>query len=312
MGEEISYCSSCKASILEKEFENGDAVALLGRRYCARCKPSALKSISLEEVLAEPPAGERPSRTPPPSPPKKAVGAPRPPQPAPFPFPLRLLLPAAAAAILLTLLIALFPRGKPVPRGDEEPPSSPDPREEAAERAWAAAERAASGPDTAAARKAIEAARPACRGTPWETRLRDLETRILRREEDAAAGRELARLTAEIKDAVAGDPGFTRYASVMEKVQQACRLAARTAPEAIPEIQKLVSEYADAYEKQAEPVSAEITETANGLAQERRYEDALKVIDSFPRHLRHSRAWTSLEGLRRRIENLKKEDAGLR
>lgn len=267
MNEEIYYCSSCKASILGREFENGDAVALLGRRYCTRCKGPALKTISLEDVLAETPAAKRPSRpsSPLPTPPLwKAPDASRAPRTPPLlARPLFLLSAAVGGSLLVVTLLALFlPAKSPPPGGGVPPP--PAPRETASN------------------------------GT------------------HAAAERELARLTAEIKDTISKDPDLRRYESVMEKIRQANTLAARAVPGALSDLQRLVSDYAEAYEKQADLLSAEITETANGLAHERRYDDALKVIDTFPPHLRHSRAWANLEGLRRRIENLRKEDPGRR
>jgi len=46
----------------------------------------------------------------------------------------------------------------------------------------------------------------------------------------------------------------------------------------------------------------EIQEAASALADEGRFEDALARIRSFPPEYRNTRAWNSLEGLRRQIE----------
>ena len=66
MGEGISYCDSCRASILEVDFETGSAVILLGKRYCTRCKGDAIKKVSLDELTAGTAAGKPPHPVPPP------------------------------------------------------------------------------------------------------------------------------------------------------------------------------------------------------------------------------------------------------
>lgn len=307
--EEISYCSSCRASILEQDLESGEAVALLGRQYCSRCKGSALRALSLEEALAGFAPGKRPAASPPPPagrPPRKAPISPR---RLPSARHLPLLLASTGAVLLLVFLaILLRPRGTPAPRREDNAPAGPpDRREAAAEEAYAAAERACTASDPDAALKAIRGARIPCRGTSWEGRLQELEALVLRRKEEAE---ELTRLTIEIQDLMAADPDFSRYEAVTEKGLRARNLAARVAPHVLPDLQKRLSEYAEAYEKRADSLSGEILETANGLAQERRYDDALRVLEAFPRPLRRSRAWMGLEALRRRIENLKKADPG--
>jgi hypothetical protein len=66
----------------------------------------------------------------------------------------------------------------------------------------------------------------------------------------------------------------------------------RTAPTTVdPEVEALADRRHD-----------EIQEAASYLADEGRFEDALARIDSFPSEYRNTRAWTSLEALRRQIE----------
>jgi len=55
-------------------------------------------------------------------------------------------------------------------------------------------------------------------------------------------------------------------------------------------------------EDEARALYAEFEETALGLADEGRFEGALRKIDAFPAPLRPSRAWKDLEALRRSIE----------
>ncbi len=329
MSEEIYYCDSCKASIMEGDFETGSAVTLLGKRYCARCKGAAIRKVSLDEVMAGPAAaGKRPAPSAPappkPRPPTRAPEA----KPAPparrVPLPRRsprrppiLLAAAGGGALLLAILLALAFRGKPEPPPPSKantpavpaPGTSPESREAAAEKACATAGRVSSStsnPDEAL--KAIEAARPACRGTPWETKLDELKAKALKQKEDASAEQDLRRLLDEIKAMIAQDPAHAQYEAVMAKVQQARGLAARVAPTSVPEIQQMVSPYSERYEKMAEPHYAEIVEVANGLTRERRYDDAIKKIETFPKPLRQSQAWKNLEGLKRQIELQKKDD----
>ena len=65
----------------------------------------------------------------------------------------------------------------------------------------------------------------------------------------------------------------------------------------------------DKYEKLAEPYYAEINEAAAQLAEERRYDDALRKIDAFPQHLRLCRSWINLDKLRQDVERRKKDAA---
>jgi hypothetical protein len=317
MTEEISYCDSCRASILEKEFETGSAVTLLGKRYCSRCKGAAIKKVSLEEATEGKPSPKRPSPGKPASRPpeprshphaRKESSSRRPPSKTPL-----ILAAAAGGAVLLiaVLVLTLRPASKP-PAPEPAPLPSPPPaqsREQAARQAFSAVERLATGstsPD--AVLKAAEAARPACAGTPWEGRLEEIRAKALKRKEDSAGEQELARILQEIKEAIARDPEYAQYEAIMAKAQQARGLAARVAPTTVPEIQKTIAPYSEKYEKMAEPFYAPIVEEANGLTQERRYEDALKKIETFPRNLRQSQAWKNLEGLKRQIELRRKDD----
>ncbi len=324
MSEEIFYCSTCRSSIAEEDLETGAAVILLGRRYCTRCKGAALRRTSIEDVAAEAagvshPATEKPQGRPTVKPASHARPALLP-RRRHRPIPTLLLSAAGAAAVLAAA--ALLTRGGKTGGGRHQAentpqavagkspgPAAPHESPDAAARAYSTAEeRLASTSSPEEVSRTVEAARPACRGTPWEARLDELRDRTIRRLEDAAAEMELLKIFGEIKAAVAGDPDFSRYAEVMEKAQRARALAARVAPGSIPDIQRAVSDYGERYEKMAEPFYEEIVETANGLAAERRYDDAIKKIETFPAKLRQSRAWKELETIKRRIEFDRKND----
>lgn len=154
---------------------------------------------------------------------------------------------------------------------------------------------------------AIDRAKPACRGTEWEKRLEEIRTTATREKETEDAGKELAPLFDELKGAVATDPEFKRYVELQPKFQLALEMASKSGSVRRDEIRALQREYNGKYEKLAEPYYNRINEAANALADERRFDDALREISSFPQHLRHSGAWMSLEKLRQDIEKRKKK-----
>ena len=73
------------------------------------------------------------------------------------------------------------------------------------------------------------------------------------------------------------------------------------------EIRALQNDYNSRYEKVAEPYYTEIHESATTLAAERRYDDAIRKIDTFPQQFRNSGLWTTLQKLRQDIERKKKK-----
>jgi hypothetical protein len=156
---------------------------------------------------------------------------------------------------------------------------------------------------------AIEKAKPSCRGTPWEKKLDELRARVLQEKEAEDAARDLSPLLDELRGAVSTDPDFKRFAELQSKFQTALEMAGKTASPRMPEIRALQKDYNGKYEKLAEPYYTEINEAATQLAEERRYDDALRKIDAFPQHLRLSGAWINLEKLKQDIERRKKDTA---
>lgn len=152
---------------------------------------------------------------------------------------------------------------------------------------------------------AAEKARPACRGTEWESKLEEIRSKAKHEKEVEDTAKELAPLVDELKGAVATDPEFKRYAELQPKFQLALEMAGKTSSVKMSEIRALHKEYTGKYEKLAEPYYDRINEAATSLAEEHRYDDALRQIDSFPQHLRNSGAWLTLERLRKDIERRK-------
>ncbi len=154
---------------------------------------------------------------------------------------------------------------------------------------------------------AVEKAKPACRGTSWEPRLEEIRSKAAREKELEDAARDLTPLIDEIRGIAATDPEFKRYAELQPKFHLAREIAGKTASARMTEIQALQKDYNGRYEKAAEPYYNDINEAAVALSDEKRYDDALRKIETFPQYLRHSGAWLSLERLKKDIESRKKK-----
>lgn len=338
-------CDSCGSPIADSDLETGNAITLLGRRYCAGCKTEAIQSVSLDELNPKA-AGAKPAAKPaaPARPPaaSKAV-APRPAPKAPSPKPevsrpapaRRSAAPAprpassktpifigiGAVVLIAAAAGAFFLKGSPESpdptrggSGSGKTPGkgpvadAPDPATQAREAFLKVDElvrRGGASPDLILA--AIEKAKPACSGTEWAKKLEDLRVRAAEDKKTEDASKEITPLLDELKGAVAGDPEFKRFGELQPKFQLALEMAGRTGSAKMSEIRALQADYNGRYEKLAEPYYNDINEAATQLAEERRFDDALKKINSFPQHLRNSKAWHSLERLKKDIESRKKK-----
>jgi len=338
-------CDSCGSPISDSDLESGQAITLLGKRYCGGCKSEAIQSISLDELSGKSPAAEiSPARKPAA---RAAAPAPRPavsaPRPAPAPArrenksipkkspviapPSRTPLIAAGAVVAVVLVVAAVfvfrspatpEKAVPAP-GTAAPPTTKAPpapasttapdRDAQARAAYDKVEEISrrAGTSLDLLLSAIDQARPACKDTEWEKRLEDLAARTRKAKEAEDSAKELSPLIDEIKGAVATDTEFKRYSELQPKFQLAIETASRTASPRITEIRALQRDYNSSYEKLAEPFYAEISETANALAEERRYDDALRKIETFPQQYRNSGSWTVLTKLKQDIERRKKQ-----
>jgi len=337
-------CSRCGAGIPEEDLETGSAISVLGKSFCAACKGKAVQDISLDDLMEASTQPGRPSplassqpaapaRTPAPKPAAAAAPTPRasPPPRRPETARLRIAqlrrrskapLVAGAAAALVAVAVTAFlvtrDRGPKPPAVTPNPPvttsSTGDPpkppadlRMEKAQVAFTSAEMSARRADLDYDQvlAGIENARPACKGTPYETKLEELRNRVLKEKDIVEGTRILNPLVDELKAAVAADPNFARYADLVPSFEKARELASRSSPQKLGEINVLQSDYSGRYEKAAEPFHAEIKEYAAAVADEKRYDLALKKIDTFPVHLRRSGAWKELEKLKQDIERRK-------
>jgi hypothetical protein len=343
MAAPVLPCDSCGSPISDSELESGEAITLLGKRYCAGCKSEAIQSVSLDDLSGKSPAAPpaparktaaRPAapapKPPPPRPAAPAVRADPPPprrEPRALPkkgraasTPSRTPLVAAGAALFVTLLVGGYVafRGSPVPPPAAPrvmpptlpvPASAPQDRETQARAAFSKVEEISrrAGASSSLLLAAIEQARPACQGTEWEKRLDTLRAMAQKAKEAEDSARDLAPLIDELKGAVSTDTEFKRYSELQPKFQLAIETAGRTQSTRLTELRALQHDYNSRYDKLAEPFYSEISVAANALANERRYDDALRKIDTFPQQYRNSGSWTVLLKLKQDIELRKKQ-----
>ena len=153
---------------------------------------------------------------------------------------------------------------------------------------------------------AVEGARADCAGTPFEARLEEIRAQKVKERDEAGTLKRLKPLMDELRAGVAADTRFARFAELTDKFQKAREIALAGAPDQVPAISQLRQDYSGRYEKAAEPFATDIETGAKILADERRYDDAIAKIETFPRDLRLSSAWKSLDSLRQDIERRKK------
>jgi hypothetical protein len=335
MSAPAARCASCAAPVPHAALETGAAILLLGKAYCPSCKGAAAREVSLDDLSAPGPAAFQVSSapSPPKAPPPRPAAAARPAARERAVPPSRAAPPrvsstskkplliggavlAALAAVAVSLALSARPEKPAPPDKDGAPPadsrpvsvpSTADP-EARAKAAYAAVEPLLRRGDVEVDRllAAIEAARPACKGTAYAERLEQARVKILANREKAEAGKGFDPLLEELKKAVADDAEFQRFLELLPKFQKARELAARAGPSAVSSLNALQQDYAGRYEKEAEPHYQRIQAAAEQLASERRYDDALKYIDSFPKHLRGSGAWRGLERLKEQTERDRK------
>jgi hypothetical protein len=227
-----------------------------------------------------------------------------------------LLVALGAVSLVVAITIIVFPKGDGAAKkstGENPTGKSPkaDPlesREAKAEKAFAKVDELSRMPGTSPEDRlaAIERARPDCRGTPFESKLEDLRKSAQREKEEAEAAKLLQPLLDKLLKDVASDPKFTRYAELEEKFRQAKELALKSGSAKLAEVTELRRVYTHRYEMAAEPYGREIGEAAQILLDEKRYDDAMAKIETFPRELRQSGAWRGVERIRQEIERQKK------
>jgi hypothetical protein len=229
-----------------------------------------------------------------------------------------LLIGIGAAAALVVVGIVLLARGtegssRRDPPGSPEsgspskgkPPSDPEAaRRDRAEQAYLKVQLLTrqSGIPPQEILSAVDRAKAECAGTPFQAKLEELRAQAQRTQESSEAVRALEPMIAELRTAFLADTSFVRFGELTGKFQKAKEIAVSHMPERVPELNRLRQEYVERYEEKARPFVEEIEQAAQILSDERRYDDALAKIETFPRELRQSGAWKGLEQLKQKIE----------
>src|SRR5579859_5318157 len=319
----IVPCDSCGSPISDADLESGQAVTLLGKRYCGGCKAEVIQSVSLDDLSEAPSAPVRKpmtapkpaiSKPPPASPPAPSRGERKaPPRKAapPAAVPSRTPLVAAAAGVAIVVCAggAFFAfRESPAPpsapakhsSASASPAATPAGPEAKAREAFLLVQELAGRPETSCdvVLAAGEKARSVCKGSAFEKPLDGIIAKAQRDKEAELSARELSPLIDELKGAVATDPEFKRYSELQPKFLLAIETAAKSGSPRVNEIRILQSDYNVRYEKLAEPYYNDIHEAAVALADEHRYDDAIRKIETFPQKLRNSGTWATLQKLR--------------
>jgi hypothetical protein len=329
----IVPCDSCGSPIPDADLESGQAVTLLGKRYCLGCKAEAIQHVSLEDLSGAPPVPVRkaataakspgPKPTPVPPPPaaprgERKLAARKPASAAAAPSRAPLVATVAGIALLLCAggAFLAFRESPPAPSSPARGPMTSAPASVPAASPEAKAREAfllvqelagRSGTSSEVILAAGEKARASCKGSAFEKPLDSIIAKAQRDNAAEVSARELSPLIDELKGAVATDFEFKRYSELQPRFLLAIETAAKSGSPRVSEIRVLQNDYNARYEKLAEPYYNEIHEAAVALAAEHRYDDALRKIETFPQKLRNSGSWATLQKLRQDIERMKKK-----
>jgi hypothetical protein len=101
---------------------------------------------------------------------------------------------------------------------------------------------------------------------------------------------------------LADEAAYVRHEEVARELSAARDVLSRHAPDRLSELLKLESAYRARCESAAEALHDEYLETATVLSDEGRFDDALAKLETFPKGLRQTKTWNSLQGLQRQIE----------
>jgi hypothetical protein len=307
MGREIVYCDVCGDRILEQDFERGRAATVQNRNYCAKCRKQVFETHERAPEAASPGAPRAQAKS---SPALKAAAGARPSthrgtshRPAKAsPLPIILGGLGAAAALVIVLALALSGGARP----PEPPPKAPEAsREERARQAMARLDPLVR-PTISDPGRVLELAgeiEAAVAGTSHEPRLKDIVAQARRRREQAEKDAEAGRLLAEARGVISADRDFAQADRVRELLAKAEVAAREAGAEREREAAEQQRRYAADFEAAARARHDEVHAEATRLAGERRWADAVKLIDDrFGGAWRRSASWAGLEALRRRCE----------
>lgn len=319
MGKEIVYCEICGDRILEQEFEKGKAVTILNKNYCVKCKAEAVKGISAEDLAEEsgPKKGRSsavmravPSKTPPrhtsvrpATPPRTPLPATARPQgatphrqPAVAPahgsrLPIFLGAGVGVVAILVLVIVVLSGRKSSPDGGGSGPGPTTEDKAAKAEQAWkdlqTEIESASKNDEVDRVLAKIEVVRSALAGSKYAAQLDPLK-------EEWQKKKRVNELLEEARRAAEADKDFTQFPEVAAKFEAARQEARVSAKGRMPFIEEAWNKYAGPYEREAEKFYDELKDEVRDSMSRRKWDFAMKILDSearFPRKFRHSKVW---------------------
>jgi hypothetical protein len=329
MGREIVYCHLCGIRILEDDLLKGRALTLLDKVFCSGCKAKAFSQMrtdadegdrtlapppqELMDAPAEEPADDVTEQYDEPATRRPAERGVRT-MPAERPVRARKnsMMPIAVGgfvgfAATIVLLVILLRRSdvpkppKPVgsggPAGTTTGPNSAD---LAAGKAMAELLKLVSGsagPDAVLGKCAeIEST---VRGTAYAEQFNDIRKDAESVREKTTRKKTFDELIARAKASAGEDKEYARYKEIVKMFEDAREIAARDLPDQVFAIKEALEAYADPYESSAKTAADDIVQLAAQLAKEKRFKDAVKVIDArFPTKYMQSRAWNQLKNQR--------------
>ncbi len=336
MGQEIVYCEICGDRILVHDFQKGQAITLLSKNYCVKCKEEAIRSVGIDEAIQEVPAP--PPRSSSSSAHLKALKTPMPMSKAHGPT--RSLKPASTAGIrahpapppssaktgiiigavvgalaMIGIAAVLLSGGDPEksakdpdapPRTSAAPPKPPPPVDRGAEAIRKLREMAAS-TDPEKLLAECRAAAEAVAGTPHAAELDAIEKKARERAEASKKRREFDKLLADVDGLPQQDPQFLRYDEAMAWISAALDHV-RDFPEREPDAAQARNRYVCAFNAEADKHFEALKAKAEGFARERRYDEAVAAIqDGYPPQFKRAPAWAALEDLLIRYRAMRTE-----
>ena len=324
MGREIVYCNLCGIRILEDDLLKGRALTLLDKVFCAACKAKAFSQMRAGEAEAEntlsppPPDLMEDDHEPTEVVPRRAgarLAAPptmRPmtrKQSSMMPIIVGGIVGFAATILLVVVIIVRKNEGKTKPiddPGGTTPITGTDATpESAAARAMNELNKFARRDPTqvdAILAKCNEL-EGAIRGSAYVEEFNRIRRAAENVREKNQKGKSLDDLVERAKAAAKSDTDYTRYGEIIRMFESARETATKEMPEKVFDIREAQREYSEPYESAAKNAADDITTYAAQLASEKRFANAVAVIDSrFPAKYRESKAWKQLKAQRDQYE----------
>ncbi len=332
---QIVHCHLCGMQIQEKDLLAGRALTLLDRTFCHQCKEKAFSQMRsgddqpTEATLSAPLPPERSSQTG--TAPRGAAVQQRPfPKVTSTERPMRvvpvvrkknvlpLYLGGTVGFLALTALLLILIKNAQNRQFQDKPGPGPGP-ESSTVKTGAQPEKTDSPADLA--RKELDAyvksgassedivrkcddLADRLRSSPHQAWWMDLRKTHEEKRSLSGAEKQVRGLIERAAQMIAGDPDYARFEEISKVLKEASDLARSKVPDLLPEIQELDRKYVDPYEAEAKKWADERSDWLRTMADEKKWKDAIKMIDTFPQKYRGSKVWRQLKRSRDDYEGL--------